>query len=448
MTVPPSTGLDATHDPAVTSWVDGADGHPDFPVQNLPFGVFQPPGASDSAPDARGGVRIGDFVLDLKGLAGSGLLTGNAQIGAEAAARSTLNAFFALGKTQRQALRGRLHALLSESASASDRAAIGPLLYDVRDVAMRLPAEVGDYTDFYAGIHHAVTVGTLFRPDRPLLPNYRWLPIAYHGRASSVRVSDEPVRRPRGQYTSPGTSQPLFAPTEKLDFELELGVWIGPGNEAGEPVSIGAAPDQVAGFCLLNDWSARDIQSWEYQPLGPFLGKSFATTVSPWVVTPEALAPFRTVVPHHRPEDPAPLPYLIDPADQAAGGLDIELEVLVSTGAMRSRNEAPERLSLSSTQHLYWTVAQMIAHHTSNGCNLRPGDLLGTGTLSGPEPGAAGSLLEITGNGAEPLRLASGEIRAFLQDGDEITLRGRAHRPGFASVGFGDCRAVVTAPPS
>ena len=448
---PSSGALDATHDPAIISWVDGAAGHPDFPVQNLPFGVFLLPtqgrhgedkGADDGGDDGtpRGGIRIGDSVLDMRALARSGLLAGVALAGARAASGPTLNDFFALGAPPRKALRARLHSLLSQVDS---RPVVAPMLHHIDAVDMKLPAAVGDYTDFYAGIQHAVAVGSLFRPDRPLLPNYPWVPVAYHGRASSVRVSGEPVRRPRGQYPITEDGSPTFAPTRKLDFELELGVWIGQGNEAGTPVPVGASADRVAGYCLLNDWSARDIQSWEYQPLGPFLGKNFATTVSPWVITPEALAPFRTVAPGRRPGDPAPLPYLTDPADQVRGGLDIELEVLLRTAAMRSRDLKPERVSVSSTRHLYWTIAQLIAHHTSGGCNLRPGDLLGTGTISGPDDGSRGSLLEMTRNGSAPFSLPSGEVRSFLQDGDEVILRARATRPGWASVGFGECSAVV-----
>ncbi len=438
----PASAPDATHDPGITGWVDTAEGHPDFPVQNLPFGVFAPrePGADDAGP--RGGIRIGDRVLDLHGLARSGLLTGDALAGAEAAARSTLNALFARGPAARRALRARVHTLLSQP---EHRTAVSPLLHDIDAVDMKLPAAVGDYTDFYAGIHHARRVGELFRPDRPLLPNYRWVPIAYHGRASSVRISGKPVRRPCGQLSAPGEDRPRFAPTDKLDVEIELGVWIGPGNAPGEPIPIGAASEHVAGFCLLNDWSARDIQSWEYQPLGPFLGKSFATTVSPWVVTPEALMPYRIPAPARGPAEPAPLPYLTDPADQAGGGLDIDLEMLLLTAGMKASGLPPERLSSSSTRHLYWTVAQMVAHHSSNGCDLRPGDLFGTGTISGPDASSYGSLLEITSDGRAPLRLASGQTRTFLEDGDEVLLRARAHRPGLPAIGFGDCRATVVA---
>ena len=433
-------GLDRTHDPDLSSWVDSADGHPDFGLTNLPLGVFREAGG-DGAP--RGGIRIGDDVLDLEALSASGLLTGPAQVGAEAGSGPRLNDLFALGRGPRRALRQQAHRLLSDPRR---RSVVAPLLRPVEDLEVLLPATVGDYTDFYVGIHHATNVGRLFRPDNPLLPNYRWVPIGYHGRASSVRVSGTPVRRPNGQLKAADEPTPAFGATRRLDLELELGVWIGPGNGPGEPVPIESAAEQVAGYSLLNDWSARDIQAWEYQPLGPFLSKSFATTVSAWVVTPEALAPFRTAL--HRPvDDPAPLPYLHDPADQAAGGLDVELEVTLTTATMRAQGRPEVRLSMSSTTHMYWTVAQLIAHHTSGGCDLRPGDLLGTGTLSGPEPASSGSLLELSRGGTQPIELPTGELRTFLEDGDEVVLRARARRPGFAPVGFGECRGTVMPPP-
>jgi fumarylacetoacetase len=430
--------LDETHDPDATSWVESANGHPDFGLANLPLGVFRTPGGS-----ARGGIRIGDEVLDLAALAGSGLLSGVAQRAAEAAAGPTLNPLFALGSASRRALRTAVHRLLrsfDKVRTSSDR--IRPLLRPIAEIELLLPAAIGDYTDFYAGIHHALNVGRLFRPDNPLLPNYRWVPIGYHGRASSVQVSGTPFRRPRGQLKAGPDAPPAYAPTERLDLELELGIWIGPGNALGEPVPIGRAADQVAGYCLLNDWSARDVQAWEYQPLGPFLAKSFATTVSAWVVTPEALAPFRSGV--DRPAgDPRSLPYLTDDHDQRTGGLDVGLEVLLSTSQMRAERMPPHLLSASSTRHLYWTAAQLITHHTSGGCNLRPGDLLGSGTISAPISVGYGSLLEISRGGTEPIELPSGERRTFLADGDEIILTARAERAGAAPVGFGECRARV-----
>ncbi len=432
--------LDPTHDPAIRSWIETANGHVDFPLQNLPLGIFSSSTIGLSQ-DPRGGIRIGDSVLDLRALAGSDLLTGPGLDGARSAAGSTLNAFFALGAGPRRSLRAQVHSLLSEGSEA--RPTVQGMLRSIDEVDMHLPATVGDYTDFFVGINHAVHVGSLFQPKNPLVPSYKWVPLAYHGRASSIRVSGQPFHRPRGQFMASADSAPSFEPTQKLDFELELGVWVGPGNDAGKPIPTAGAAGHVAGYCLLNDWSARDIQSWEYRPLGPFLAKNFATTVSAWVVTPEALAPFASAALPRSPGDPAPLPYLFDPSDQAIGGLDIELEVLLFTAAMRAEGAAPQRLSLSSTRHMYWTVAQMIAHHTSGGCDLRPGDLLGTGTISTADDTGYGSLMEMTRNGSRPLQLPAGESRTFLQDGDEIFIRARAHRVGAAPIGFGECRALV-----
>jgi fumarylacetoacetase len=298
---------------------------------------------------------------------------------------------------------------------------------------MHLPAVIGDYTDFYAGIHHAVNVGRLFRPDQPLLPNYKHVPIGYHGRSSSIVVSGTALRRPLGQRKGPADDAPAFGPSRRLDFELELGIWVGPGNDLGAPIPIADAADHIAGFCLLNDWSARDVQAWEYQPLGPFLAKNFATSISPWVVSPEALAPFRVAQAARADGDPAPLPYLLDARDQAQGALDIELMVSLQS----------QPVSTSSARHLYWTAAQLVTHHASNGCNLRPGDLLGTGTISGPGPESLGSLLEITQGGKAPVTLASGSTRTFLEDGDEVTMTARARREGYASIGFGEVRGRV-----
>ena len=431
--------LDRTHDPSISSWVESANGHSDFPLQNLPFGVFSP--AGDGRSDPRGGIRIGDHILDLQLLSNSVLLAGPALAGARSAAGPVLNPFFALGPEPRRAIRARVHALLSEGATT--RSIVESMLHPVADSVMHLPARVGDYTDFYVGINHAVTVGTVFRPDNPLLPNYKWVPIGYHGRASSIRLSGQPFHRPKGQRKAPTEPAPSFEASRKLDFELEIGVWVGQGNEVGQPIPIAAAARHVAGYCLLNDWSARDIQSWEYQPLGPFLSKNFATTVSAWVITPEALAPFRSAAATRPTGDPAPLPYLSDPGDRANGGLDLDLEVYLSTAEMREKGAAPQRLSVSSTRHMYWTVAQMIAHHTSGGCDLRSGDLLGSGTISGLDDTSYGSLLEMTSDGSRALALESGETRTFLRDGDEILLRARAQRPGAAPIGFGECRAVV-----
>lgn len=427
--------------PTITrSWVESANGHPDFPLQNLPLGVFSTQG---SAP--RSGVAIGEQIFDLEAALEAGLFEGPAKAAAQATRGGQLNAFFELGRPARVALRERLLELLGEGSSlrAKIEALGAKLLPLAADCQMHLPAKINDYTDFYVGIEHAQNVGKLFRPDNPLLPNYKYVPIGYHGRASTIRASGADVRRPKGQTLPAGQTEPTFGPCARLDYELELGIWIGQGNEMGEPIAIGDAAEHIAGFCLLNDWSARDIQAWEYQPLGPFLSKSFITSISPWVVTAEALEPFRQAQAQRPEGDPQPLPYLLDPRDQAAGGFDIELEVLLITQAMREQGLPAHRLTLSNTQYMYWTVAQMVAHHSVNGCQLQAGDLFGSGTLSGPQSGQFGSLLEITEGGKKPIELASGEVRKFLEDGDEIILRGRCRREGFASIGFGECRGTV-----
>ena len=432
-----NTPLDDTHDPQRRSWVASAHGHTDFPLQNLPHGVFTT--SHDASP--RGGVAIGDRVLDLAAAVRAGLFAREAADAAALAAAPRLNAFLAAGVEARRALRARLFALLSDGAS--ERGAVEPLLHPASDCTMHLPATIGDYTDFYAGIHHAMNVGKQFRPDQPLLPNYKYVPIGYHGRSSSIRASGTPVRRPQGQRKAPTDAAPTFGPSRRLDFELELGIWIGPGNELGTSIPIAEAGDHIAGFCLLNDWSARDLQAWEYQPLGPFLAKNFATSISPWVVMPEALAPFR-VPQMPRPDgDPAPLPYLFDDVDQHTGALDLELEVLLVTPCLTALGLPPHRLSLGSARHMYWTVAQLVTHHASNGCNLRPGDLFGSGTISAPTPDGLGSLLEITEGGKRPIALASGNTRTFLDDGDEVIIRARARREGYAPIGFGEVRGVV-----
>lgn len=436
----PMPALDVTHDPRLRSWVASADSTSDFPLQNLPFGVVAGTTGVTVHDAPHGVVRIGDAVLDLRGLAAAGLLTGDAQAAAEAAAHGALNALFALGSGPRVALRKALHSLLVQGAELQQ--AVAGLLTPLSEVDVLLPARIGDYTDFYVGIHHARNIGALFRPNDPLLPNYKWVPIGYHGRASSVRVSGTPIIRPHGQLKSDDTPAPTLAPTRRMDFELELGVWIGPGNRLGEPVGLDDAESHVAGYCLLNDWSARDVQAWEYQPLGPFLAKNFGTTISPWVVTPEALAPFRIPVVRSE-EDPDPLPYLDSELHRTQGGLDVALDVLISTARMRKHGEEPHLISRSSSRHMYWSVAQMVTHHTSNGCDLRPGDLLGSGTISGPNSGSEGSMMELSHGGISPVPLPNGEARIFLEDGDKVILTARAHRPGAASVGFGECIAVV-----
>ena len=431
--------LDATHDPQRQSWVTSANGHTDFPIQNLPLGLFSP--AADSRP--RVGVAIGDQILDLAAAHQTGIFSGDASQVTALAGTASLNAVMALGPGPRRAWRQRMSEVLR--AGAPEQRAVEPLLHAASACTMHLPAAIGDYTDFYAGIHHALNVGTQFRPDNPLLPNYKYVPIGYHGRSSSMVVSGTPVRRPNGQRKGPDDATPSFGPSRRLDFELELGIWIGPGNALGDPIPIARAADHISGFCLLNDWSARDIQAWEYQPLGPFLAKNFATSISPWVITPEALAPFRMPQPPRPEGDPAPLPYLLDPEDQHTGALDLEFEVLLLTAQSRREGLAPRRLSLSNAQHMYWTVAQLVAHHSSNGCNLRPGDLFGSGTISAPTPQGFGSLLEITEGGRRSVDVAPGQTRTFLQDGDEVIIRARALRAGAASIGFGEVRGTIAA---
>jgi fumarylacetoacetase len=430
--------LNATHDPALRSWVESANAPAaDFPLQNLPFAVFR---RAHSGESFRGGVAIGDAVLDLGALQALGVIAGSAAEALALAARPALNAFMAAGQEASSALRAALSAAL-RSGSPSE-SALRPLLVPQAAAEYRLAAQVGDFTDFYASIHHATAVGRLFRPDNPLLPNYKWLPIAYHGRASSVRVSGQDFARPHGQVLPPGGTQPQLAATSRLDYELELGVFVGRANRLGTRVPLAEAESHVFGLCLLNDWSARDVQAWEYQPLGPFLAKNFATTVSPWVVTLEALAPFRA--PWVRPADaPPPLAYLDDTAQRRAGAIDIRLEVWLDSARMRAGGLPPQRLSHGTFQDSWWTVAQMLTHHTVNGCNLEPGDLLGSGTQSGPLPAEAGSLLELTAGGRQPITLAGGETRTFLEDGDRVMLRGWCERPGYARIGFGEAAATV-----
>ncbi|KEY97753.1 fumarylacetoacetase [Sphingobium indicum] len=424
--------IDETHDPARSSWVEGADRHPDFPIQNLPYGIFSPPGGA-----ARAGVAIGERIFDLRAAAQSGLLpaAASAVLGG-----TTLNALMALPASDRLALRRWLSALFSDEAQ---RHAIEPLLHPAADCALHLPATIGDYTDFYVGIHHATNIGKLFRPDNPLLPNYKYVPIGYHGRASSIRPSGVPVVRPKGQRKPPEADAPVVGPSQRLDYELELGIWIGAGNALGETVPIADAAEHIAGFCLLNDWSARDFQAWEYVPLGPFLAKNFQSTISPWVVTAEAMAPFRIAQPRRPQGDPQPLPYLWDEGDQAQGALAIDLEVHLSSARMRAETMPRMRLSRGPASSMYWTAQQIVTHHASNGCNLNPGDLLGTGTLSGPTPDSFGSLMELTGGGQAKIVLPTGEERAFLEDGDELALSATARADGYVSIGFGECRAMI-----
>jgi len=426
--------IDETHDEAAKSWIDSANGDSPFVIQNLPFGIFSTGGKK------RGGVAIGDFIFDLASASGAGLFNGDAQVAARAAAGESLNALLALTPVHRRALRRQVFALLHRDAQGLESLQVH--LHAQKDAVMHLPAMIGDYTDFYAGIYHAQNVGALFRPDAPLLPNYKYVPIGYHGRASSVVVSGTDIHRPSGQRLLPGQNVPEFGPCTRLDYELELGIWIGGENGLGESVSIDDAADRIAGICLLNDWSARDFQTWEYQPLGPFLAKSFATSISPWIITAEALAPYRVAQPPRPEGDPAPLPYLLGEDDQRFGAFALQLATFVRTAAMASAHP----LGQGPATNLYWTAAQMLTHHASNGCNLRPGDLLGTGTISTPDASGYGSLLEQTKGGRNPVVLGNGESRGFLQDGDEVIFTAHAAAPGRVTIGFGDCRGVILPP--
>jgi fumarylacetoacetase len=425
--------IDQTHDPARTSWVESANGHPDFPIQNLPLGVFSVDGG-----EPRIGCAIGDMILDLKALSAGGLVDEHWRL---ALGLSTLNAWFAHGPADSRALRQRLSDLLWDE---TNRNAVEPLLVPMDRATAHLPCVIGDYTDFYVGIHHATNVGRQFRPDNPLLPNYKYVPIGYHGRASSVRVSGEPVVRPKGQRKAPDADVPDYGPSRRLDYELELGIFVGRGNRLGEPIPIAQAGEHIAGYCLLNDWSARDLQAWEYQPLGPFLAKNFLTSISPWVVTPDALAPFRSAMPPRPDGDPDPLPYLSDADDRERGGLGIDLEVTLRTEAMRLNGTPAQLLSKGeAAAAMYWSAAQIVAHHSSNGCNLQSGDLIGTGTLSTDRRDGLGSLLEISIGGKQPVSLADGESRCFLEDGDELTLSARCSAEGAVTIGFGSCTGQV-----
>jgi fumarylacetoacetase len=430
--------INGTHDAALRSWVTSAN-HPgcDFPIQNLPFAVFRRAGSSEHF---RGGVAIGDQILDLGDAHRHPAFESVAAATLRACSEPTLNRFMAEGAHAASQLRACLSEVLRSGARAE--ASLRGLLVPQADAEFNVAAAIGDYTDFYTSIHHATTVGAQFRPDNPLLPNYQWIPIAYHGRSSSIGVSGQAFHRPIGQSMPKGAVTPIVGPSRRLDFELEIGVFIGNGNALGTPIDIDSAERHVFGLCLLNDWSARDLQGWEYQPLGPFLAKNFATTISPWIVTLEALAPFR--LPFTRPAShPQPLSYLDGDASRAHGVLDVELEVSLQTARMRQAGIPSHALARSNMRHAYWTIAQMVAHHTVGGCNLRSGDLLGTGTLSGPAPEQAGSLLELTAGGKQPIRLPSNETRTFLEDGDRVDLRAWCERDGFARIGFGAASGTV-----
>lgn len=436
-----STTTNETHDPARQSWVASANtGDSDFPIQNLPFGVFRRAGSHEAW---RGGVAIGEQILDLAAvLAGQGSdAFGDAAAALQAAAQETLNDFMGLGQPAWSGLRLALSRALRAGSQA--QADLQPCLVPQSEAEYRVPARIGDYTDFYTSIHHATHIGRLFRPDNPLMPNYKWIPIGYHGRASSIIVSGQPFRRPVGQVKPKDAEVPTVQASQRVDVELELAVWIGSGNALGTAIDIAAAQDHVFGFSLLNDWSARDIQPWEYQPLGPFLAKNFATTVSPWIVTTEALAPYRVAMPERPAGDPQPLPYLDAPGVRRAGALDIQLQMTLQTPAMKQAGQAPASICQSNYKYAYWGFEQMVAHHTVNGCNLQPGDVLATGTLSGPDEGQAAALIEITRGGQQALTLPGGEQRTFLHDGDTVTLRGWCQNAGAARIGFGECRGTV-----
>ena len=436
-----------THRADLASWVESAAGDPIFPIQNLPLGVFR---RRDAGEPWRVGVAIGTDVLDLAAASHVGLLSGGASRAGARCAAPSLNGVLALRPAEWSALRLQVSRLLRTDTTEGQRGQRHrhEVMVDAAEIEVALPIAAGDYTDFYASLSHATNVGSMMRPDNPLLPNYKWVPIGYHGRSSSLVSSGTGVRRPLGQTSADGKGSPQFGPSARLDYEAEIGFVIGTGNPLGEPVSIHGADELIFGLCLLNDWSARDIQAWEYQPLGPFLSKSFATSLSPWVVTMEALAPFRTAPVARGPGDPDPLPYLNDAENAQHGAIDVQVEVLLRTQRMRDGNTAPVRLSRSTLADMYWTPAQLVAHHTSNGCNLRPGDLLGSGTVSGAARDARGCLLELTWRGTEPIRLPNGEERRFLEDGDEVTLRGWCERDGFARIGFGDCTGVVLPAPT
>jgi fumarylacetoacetase len=427
--------IDTTHDPNLRSFVESANAGSDFPIQNLPLGVFQIDG------QARVGIAIGELILDVAGAFREGLFDGAPKDAAAACTGSSLNPLMSLGRAASSALRGRASALLRHDSP--ERARVEPHLVRMSDVDLLLPAHVHDYTDFYASVHHATNVGSMFRPDNPLLPNYKWIPVGYHGRASSIVVSGTPVRRPRGQTRNDQSKPPRFGPSSRLDYEMEIGCFVGRPNPLGHPVSIDKAEDHVFGLCILNDWSARDIQAWEYQPLGPFLAKNFATSISPWVVTTDALAPFRAPRAVRPDDDPHPMPHLDGDDDRLSGGFDVIVSVELRTVSMHERGMNPVEISRGNLRDMYWTFAQMLTHHTSGGCNLQAGDLLGSGTVSGPEKSSRGCLLELTWKGTDPVSLPTGETRMFLQDGDEVVMKAWCEKEGFARIGFGECSGEI-----
>ena len=432
--------LDRSHDPSRGTWLEGdSQKNSDFPIQNLPLGVFREPGTSI---EGSIGVRVLDQVLNLKSMAEQGMFDSLSTDIQDAVSSVCLNHWLGLSKSDRTATRLHISDLLSSECNADKKDVITSNLYAIDEIEMVLPVEVGDYTDFYGSIDHAQRVGSLFRPDNPLLPNYRWVPIGYHGRASSLVVGGTPIKRPSGQKLVGDV--PSLEPTSRLDYELEIGAWIGPGNNMGDPIPITEVEEHFAGISLLNDWSARDIQSWEAQPLGPFLGKSFATSVSPWLVTSEALIPFRCPSRSRESGEPEPLPYLSSDQNRQMGGIDAVVEVWIQSAEMRVESMPHHLLSSARLADLYWTIGQMITHHSSNGCPLRPGDLIGTGTVSGKETNSAGCLLELTSGGTNSMQLPSGETREFLEEGDEVVLKGYLGETGeHQRIGLGECKGTI-----
>jgi fumarylacetoacetase len=430
--------INETHDIKLTSWVSSAnDAKTDFPIQNLPFAVFR---RKDSNEEFRGGVAIGSQVLDLNVVANANIFTGLAQEAVVAANAAALNEFMGMGIEYWSALRLALSNALREGSE--HQATLENSLIAQADIEFSMPCHIGDYTDFYTSIYHATAVGSLFRPDNPLLPNYKWVPIGYHGRASSIDVSGQEFHRPKGQTKAPDAEVPSFGPAKRLDYELEMGIYLGKGNDLGDAISIKNAENHVFGFCVFNDWSARDLQAWEYQPLGPFLAKNFASTVSPWIVTTEALAPYRTSWTRDE-NDPQPLEYLDSKENREQGSFDVSMDVQIETEQMRKAGTEASKVSQSSFKHSYWTVAQMVTHHTVNGCNFVPGDMLGSGTQSGPEHEEAGSMLELSRGGKEAITLSNGEQRKFLEDGDKVIMRGWCEADGYARIGFGSVEGTI-----
>ena len=432
--------VDQTHSEFAKSWVLSANAAGcDFPIQNLPFAVFRRKGSDEAF---RGGVAIGDQVIDLAQVAVAACLDGLAQTAVVACAQPALNDFFAMGPAAWKGLRHGLFELLEKAFYGAKVDALRACLIPQSEVEFTVPTRIGDYTDFYTSIDHARNIGKMMRPDDPITSNFQWIPIAYHGRVSSIGVSGQRFKRPMGQAMPPGASAPVYGPCARLDYELELGIYIGQGNAQGSPIPLENAEQHIFGMCLLNDWSARDIQFWEMAPLGPFLGKNFCTTISPWIVTMDALAPYR--LPWSRPAtDPQPLAYLDHAGNRAQGAIDISLEVLLESDKLRAEGKGPLRLSGTSFKHQYWSVAQMVTHHTMGGCNLQAGDLLGSGTISGPGEGEAGALIELAYGGTQPVALGNGETRGFLHDGDAVVLRGWCDKPGFARIGFGESKGTI-----